>query len=423
MVQRHGGQRWRDDLAHLADGLRREHREPFHRVSPAAFDGAVRALDGRIPWLADHEVVVELARLVALIGDGHTALRLTEVPGFRRYPVEVYRFSDGLFLRRLAAEHAAAVGARLLAVNGTPADEAYEAVGPFVSRDNEMGVWAGAPPLLGSPEVLHAVGVVSDRERASFLVQLRDGSRATLVLSRAPERPGGMADARDGAEAPVPLWLRRSDGENWYQHLPAARALYVAYNRIRDGEEERLAAFFDRVFRCVDDEGVERLILDIRLNQGGNNALNRHLVHHLIRCDAVNRWGRLFAIIGRGTFSAAMNLAVDLERQTRVLFVGEPTGARPNHYGENGEIVLPRSGLRATVSTLWWQHSAPYDDRPWIAPEIPARLSSEDYARNRDPAVDAALGYELDPAHAVEYPDRLAAQLRRDDRRLGGREA
>jgi hypothetical protein len=419
--RRLSGRQWREDLVHLAEGLRREHREPFHRVSAAAFDGAVRALRGRIPWLADHEVAVELAKLAALIGDGHTALRLAEVPGFRRYPIEVHRFSDGLFLRRIAAEQAAAAGARLLAIDDVPADEAYDAVRPLVSRDNEMGVWAGAPPLLGVPEVLHAVGVVSDQERASFLVQLRDGSRAPLALRPAAALPEGMVDARDGAAAPVPLWLRRQGGENWFEHLPAARALYVAHNRVGDGEEERLAAFFDRVFRCVDDEGVERLVLDLRLNHGGNNALNRGLVHHLIRSDAVNRWGRLFAIVGRGTFSAAMNLAVDLERQTRVLFVGEPTGARPNHYGENGEIVLPWSGLRATVSTLWWQHSAPYDDRPWIAPEIGARLNSDDYARNRDPALDAALGYELDPAHAVEYPDRLAARLRRDDLRLGER--
>jgi len=175
----------------------------------------------------------------------------------------------------------------------------------------------------------------------------------------------------------------------------------------------------DPSFRSGRREAVDYLILDIRLNDGGNNLLNRPLVHHLIRCDRINRWGGFFTIIGRQTFSAAMNLAVDLERSTRVLFVGEPTGASPNHYGENGVIVLPHSGLEVSVSTLWWQYSTPYDDRPWIAPDLPARLSTVDYVANRDPAVDAALDYELGSSPPLEYPDRLSTQLRLDDLRLG----
>ena len=409
---------WREDVDYLADGLRREHRNPFHTVSPEAFGGAVRALRARVPSLADHEVVVEMARIVALIGDGHTALRLAGIPGFRRYPLVLYRFADGLFVRAIAGEHAAAAGARLLAIDETPAEEAYAAIRPLVSRDNEMGVVAAAPALLGIPEVLHARGLVADPERVAFRVQYRDGELADLVLHPVAALPPRMVDAPAGAPAPTPLWLQRSEEENWFRHLPDARALYVGYNRVRDGEGERLSAFFDRAFALVREAGVERLILDLRLNHGGNNTLNRPLLHHLIRCDAVNRWGGLFAIIGRLTFSAAMNLAVDLERHTRVLFVGEPTGASPNHYGENGEVILPHSGLRIGVSTLWWQSSVPYDDRPWIAPELPARLRSDDYAANRDPALDAALGYEFVPAHAVEYPDRLTPRLRRDDLRL-----
>jgi hypothetical protein len=58
-------------------------------------------------------------------------------------------------------------------------------------------------------------------------------------------------------------------------------------------------------------------------------SLNRPLIHRLIRCDTINQWGKLFVVIGRRTFSAAMNLAVDLERHTRALFVGEPTGGAP----------------------------------------------------------------------------------------------
>src|ERR671939_1971942 len=131
---------WRADLDYLMTALEREHRNLSHSVSRERFDGAVRSLRARIPALAGHEIVVELARLVALVGDGHTRLPLTEVPGFRRYPLRLYQYADGLFVQAIAREHSPAAGARLLAIGDTPATEAYDAMRALISRDNEMGV-------------------------------------------------------------------------------------------------------------------------------------------------------------------------------------------------------------------------------------------------------------------------------------------
>jgi hypothetical protein len=382
---------WHADLDYLVDALRREHRNLFHSVSRERFDAAVRSLRTHIPFLARHEIVVELARLVALVGDGHTCLPLTEVPGFRRYALRLYHYADGLFVQGIAREHQGAAGGRLLAIGDTPAVDAYDAMRPLISHDNDMGIRAAAPTLLTIPEVLQACGVCDTLEHASFVVQSSSGEHLTCALHAVEVLPSDLADARDGAAAATPLWLQRPPEHNWCEYLTDSGALYVQYARVRDGQTESVESFFDQIFALVERERVARLILDIRLNEGGNMALNRPLIHHLIRCDTVNQWGKLFVIIGRLTFSAAMNLAVDLERHTRALFVGEPTGARPNHFGENVDITLPHSGLRCTVSALWWQYSLPGDDRPWIAPDIPAPLWSADYAANSDPAVEAAL--------------------------------
>jgi len=406
---------WRADLDYLVEALGREHRNLFHSVSRESFDGAVRSLRARIPALDEHEIVVELARLVALVGDGHTSLPLVAIPGFRRYPLRLYHYADGLCVQAIAREHGATAGARLLAIGDTPATDAYDAMRPLISRDNEMGVKAAAPELLTIPEVLHARGVLADPEQATYVVQRPSGERVTCALRPVEALPADLADAHDGAATGSPLWLQRSPEHNWCMHLADVGALYVQYNRVRDGQDDSVAAFFDRVFALIEREDAQRLILDVRLNGGGNMSLNRPLIHHLIRCNQVNQWGKLFVIIGRHTFSAAMNLAVDLERHTRALFVGEPTGARPNHFGENADITLPHSGLRCTASALWWQYSSPRDDRPWIAPDVPAALWAADYAANRDPVLDAIMRYVPDPARAVEdrhEPEYLAKRRR-----------
>jgi hypothetical protein len=96
-------------------------------------------------------------------------------------------------------------------------------------------------------------------------------------------------------------------------------------------------------------------------------------------------------VIGRLTFSAAVNLAADLERHTETIFVGEPTAAPPNHYGETQRLILPSSGISILYSSLYWQSGRPDDQREWIEPALPAPLSSGDYAANRDPALEAIL--------------------------------
>ncbi len=402
---------WRDDLVELTDTVEREHVDPWHAVSATAFRQSARSLRIRLPRLTGHEVIVELARLVALIGDGHTALRLPDVAEFGRFPIRLDRFSDGVFVRAIAPEHAALGGGQVIAIGDVPILEAWDLARSLVSRDNEMGIWAQVPDLLVIPEVLHALGLVPTTDRATFTVERPDGERRSIVLAPIATHDPDLLDARLRLRMADPLWLRRP-GENWFEHLPGIDSLYMAYNTVRDHAPEPLSTFFGRALDLVATEGIDRFVLDIRRNGGGDMALNWPLVDGLIRSDAVNRWGHLFVIIGRGTFSAAMNLAVDLEQRTRVLFVGEPTGARPNQFGENADIVLSHSGLRATASALFWQNSLPYDDREWIEPDIPARLSSADYLRQRDPAFEAILSYQPGgDSGDDDPPGRLARKL------------
>ena len=47
--------------------------------------------------------------------------------------------------------------------------------------------------------------------------------------------------------------------------------------------------------------------------------------------------------------------AVHLEQETQVLTVGEPTGGKPNNFGEIKTFSLPNSGLTVRYSTKYIQ--------------------------------------------------------------------
>jgi hypothetical protein len=132
-------------------------------------------------------------------------------------------------------------------------------------------------------------------------------------------------------------------------------------------------------------------VVDLRWNGGGNTFLTQALLHHLVACRKLDQRGALFVIIGRATFSAAQNTATAIERETDAIFVGEPSGSRPNFIGETIPFELPYSKTLVNVADLYWQTSWPDDHRMWIPPEIYAPPTFETYRHNRDPAMEAIL--------------------------------
>ena len=390
---------WREDLALLRSEMPARHANLFHAMTRAQFDSALVAIDQNLPRLARHQIIVELQKLDALVGDGHSNVSpwRDSAAEFHQLPVALYWFEDGLFVRAATEAQKALVGARVAGIGGVPVEEAIARVRPLISRDNEMGVRAWAPILLTMPEVLHAVGLSPVPTRAVFSVGA-SGSRRDVTLTPVglfpmltgeidltwSKRPGWV-DARDGA--PDPLWLSDIQNKYWYRFLPEKRALYCQINTIQQKSEDSLRVFLTRAMLAADSAGAERFILDLRLNGGGDGSWNRDILRSLIK-SRYDEPGRLLVITGRRTWSAAQMLLNELENITDAIFVGEPSASRGNVYGDSKKIVLPNSRLTVRVSSLYWQQSDPRDTRPYIEVNVPAPLTYGDYAAGRDPALE-----------------------------------
>jgi hypothetical protein len=135
--------------------------------------------------------------------------------------------------------------------------------------------------------------------------------------------------------------------------------------------------------------------VDLRRNDGGDNALTRPLLAALAGWEGAAPGRGLFVLIGRATFSAAVVLAAEFERYTSAVLVGEPTGGRPNQYGEIETFALPHSGLTVSYSSWYFQTSDPWDDRPWVTPNVFVDPSFRSLSTGRDAALEAALAYDL----------------------------
>lgn len=403
-------QKWREDLRYMAQELPKRHKNLFHTMTRQQFDDAVRKLDQRIPSLSREQVLVELQRIVAMVRDGHSGIQsflYNPKIGFRYYPIGLYLFKDGLFIYASDPQYQATVGGKVIKIGRATTEEAIEAVRDLIPRDNDMSVKESVPLYLTTPEVLQAIGLIDDMEKARFVIE-QNGRQMGIELrptnSLRPRKDNwalgqrfsklaNWVNARASSPSGTPLWLKDPENYFWFEYLKDSRTMYVQFNDVSDKDDESLADFASQIFAFVDTNPVDRFVVDLRWNTGGNNYLNKPLLLGIIKSNKIDQRGKLFAIIGRRTFSAAQNLVNDLENYTNVIFVGEPTAGNPNFYGDPTEVVLPNSEISVRVSSLWWQDLDSRDTRKWTAPHLAVELTFEDYRTNSDPAMNMILSY------------------------------
>lgn len=392
---------WRDDLRFMAREMERTHKNLYHAVSREEFAMMVAALDAKIPSLARHEVIVEMARIVAAVADGHTNIYPTRDPkiGFHALPVAFTFFGDDLYVRAAHESQRPLLGARVLRIGDRDITNAYSAVKAMIGRDNEQGARYWAQYLLAMPEVLQALHITRTLEDVPLTVVTNRGEGPVILHPFAPveimtgdtatlfNRRDGWFDVRDLSDRPQPLWLRRIGDPFHFEHT--GNVLYVQVNKIGDAADETLAHFAQRLHDEIAATKPEKVAIDLRLNRGGDGTLIVPVIRALVQSESIDRKGCLFAIIGPATFSAAQMFADALERYTNVTFVGEPTGSKGNAYGDSRQIVLPNSGITVRASIYYWQDWHPLDKRDATIPQIPAPLTFDAYRNNIDPALDA----------------------------------
>lgn len=401
---------WRTDLAHLTRTLFRSHYDITVRTPQAVWDRRTRELHDAIPNLTDKKIALEFMRLVALAGDGHTCVwpMFNKRFAFGQLPVLIYRFADGFFVKAADKDHESLVGARVTRIGTLTIEDVFARSSEYVGHENAMHARMTSPGLMGTTEILEAIGATADDRKVALTIE-QDGHEKAVTVTAIPwdsslygdrDTAPGWRSMNADAKTPVPLYLKDSSNAYWYEYLPSTELVYFYYGNVFEKPGEPFATFLDRLFAFIESNPVSALVIDLRLNFGGSSELYAPLVKKLIAHPKVNQPGKLFAITGRGTYSATVNLVTDLEYWTHAIFVGEPASAPPNFIGENRLVLLPYCGSRVSISNRYHQHGASdsSDKRAFIPPTLAAELTSVQFRDNVDPALDAILRFLDAPA-------------------------
>ncbi|NLY54881.1 MAG: peptidase S41 [Firmicutes bacterium] len=374
---------WAEDVDYLITNLPKVHKNLFFKLDQAQFTQMATALKTDLPSLSTDQILTRLAQLVAAVGDSHTSISL---PIFSVYPLAFYVFADGIYLLQADPQYAAALHCRLTKVGDQEIDEVIAHLSTVIPHENQAQLSTMLPQYLVVPSILTGLAIIEDPAIAQFTFVDENKREFTLPV-QAVDLGTGLNLM--GKVTYQPFYLKHPDRIYWWEYLPEHQAVYVNYSSCRDIEGYPVRRFTAEILDLIDQNPVEKLIVDLRNNAGGNSGLLDPFINAVAKNEELNQPGKIYVIIGRRTFSSAILNALSFKNKTHAVLVGEPTGGKPNHYGEVKIFTLPNSGLRVSYSTKYFKNSAVDTDS--LLPDLEAILSLADYEAGRDPAMDAIL--------------------------------
>ena len=374
------------DLNYLTENLERLHPDMFFKVSPKTFHAAVTDLKGQIARFSNADFAIGLTQLVALIGDGHTTVSFWE-PGLHTFPISLQTFPEGTYVTVAAPWERELLGLKLLAVDGQPISDVSRKLSSVISADNDAALQDQLPELMTISEILHYRGISASDQRATFTFATDRKKRLKATLVGLPlDEPVSYDDVRKDE----PISRIRQDEPFWFQYLPAQHALYFQYNSCID--PARFKTFAKTLIATTKTKPVERIVIDLRYNGGGNSAQFGSLLRWLKR-SPFNHRGGIVVLIGHGTYSSALWNAIDLKRNTQAVLMGEPTGGKPNSFGEVRTFTLPNSGLTVGYSTRNWHRFPELGDASSLEPDLLVQEHLKPYLAGRDTVLERAFSW------------------------------
>jgi hypothetical protein len=349
---------------------------------------------------------LRLGEVLALARNGHTEQKAGPLrQRMNRSPLRYFIGSDGAHVVHSAVP-SVRVGARVQRFGTMTLNEIEERLARYASGNRGHREWM-LYAVLESPELLHALGATDAADQFSVTI---DGDRR-VSLSALPADPvdaekwwGDRELALAGQlTVPTPLYLKEPERGYRLEVLPQQSLVYIQFRQNHDdGSGESLSSFSSRVERTVNQQKPCFVVVDQRLNYGGDLNLTRDLMKLLP--GAVAQGGHIYAITGGKTFSSGISSLGYLKQAAgnRLTIVGQPIGDDLDFWAEGDRVTLPNSGLMFGFATERHMYNRPCRashchrsivEHPIsvadLNPQVPVQLRYSDYSRG----IDASMSW------------------------------
>jgi len=164
---------WKSDIEYFQEKFEWMHHNLFQSIDQTEWQQSIKRLKENIGAYPDHRIIVELMRLASSTGAGHSYVipPFNGVYQFHQLPIELYEFSDGIFIRKVKTGYESLLGKKVLAIEGLPIEEVIRQVSVVANPENKvMNRWTSLF-YATLPEVLQAFDITKKLDEVTITVQ------------------------------------------------------------------------------------------------------------------------------------------------------------------------------------------------------------------------------------------------------------
>lgn len=374
-------EKWEKDLNYLKEAYPNKHVNAFFKISEDEFNNKIETLKSNINNLSDEEVENGIYEIVASIGDAHsTAYRNYDY----RFPLNFYFFGEDLYLINTSDEYKQALYCKLESVDGMDIREIEEKLRPLTVQANEANIKKSMLGFFCRPDILKGAGIIDDENSATFTFINNQGTAISIEVEAEDNTDGIiMDDPEDESNA---LYRQHYDLKYWYKYLEDSKILYFKYNECsKYSESGDLKDVIDEVNNYIDNEEIDKIVIDMRDNPGGDEGCLSPLIDK-ISSSNLNDPDKFYVVVGMRTFSSAILESYYIRQNTNAVFLGEPTSGTPRHYATRKSFELPNSKMIISYSIGFADNIDDYNDS--FIPDKTIKVSIGDYINKVDPVME-----------------------------------
>lgn len=391
---------------------------------------------------------VELNRWLALLQDAHTFVMLDDTS---LYPFTLRYYEGSFYFRSLPDSVPDCMGKELIAMNGRAVDSLIQELMVYVPSENQVKACITGSFFMNHKAFLNALGIDTDRD---IRFMFADGDEVRLPSSL----DKGAAGSHQVKQVLHPVTARRNKpfhyqitGDTCYFQFNAmidrfsywqgCRLMQVSPDKAVADNLPLFADFLDEMACAMAVHNVNRLVIDMRYNGGGNSVLGDVLLEFLgvslqdirpfrsyirvsdflqtyypalfIRDKYESMRGKLVEqnqvmndlaadmpkpssrfhgevtfIQGQNTFSSANYLLTLVKDNALFPIIGTPTSQSPTCFGDVLCVELPYTQTKGYISHSYFVRPDERNQETSLLPDSLIRTSLKDWLNGKDACWD-----------------------------------
>lgn len=397
---------WHQDLSYLRNDYLNIDRS-FNDIQEKRFTFEIDRIINNIDSLTDNQILVRIIHAVALANNAHSQVNYKFLP---KAGIRVSWFKEGLFITKTSYPKRFHLGKRISKVNNLPIDQIVTEFSDYIPGNNH-NKRNTIPNFIIRPDFWN--GIDNQYSPNKLIIEMIDslGQRKTDTIGIEPinstlinlywvDTPDSIFIKYEKPFNSLPLYLSLPYKSAVYKKLND-ELIYIQLNSSTN-RGMSLSDFSVDLKNYFDSNSFDNIVLDIRLNNGGNYNLTKNIEKEIIQ-ELSESNGHLFLITGNQTASAAINLAASLKShlENHITIVGEQIGENLLFWAEPKIFKLPNSAIEISASTYhhdlrngrfkpfktYWGNLFCDFESNGLDVDIPVENSIIDYIAYKDPVM------------------------------------